>query len=115
MAASAGCAAFAAAGSSHSVAAPVGACRRRSAACRGSSATSSVPILRYSTSIETADGQIEQRPGFVRLDVGREHPGRGLRGSAADRAIVDHRAGHAPYRELARDRAADDPGSNDNH
>ena len=65
--------------------------------------------------IETADGQIEQRPGFVRLDVGREHPRRGLRGPAADRAIVDHGAGHASHRELARDRAADDPGTDDDH
>ena len=91
---------------------------------------SSVPIRRYSTSrpdslphgrdpavvqIEAAYAEIEKRAALVRLHVRREHPGRRLRRAAADGTIVHHGARHAAHRQLARDRAADDAGADDDN
>ena len=64
--------------------------------------------------LEAADGELEQRTAFVRLDVRRQHAGRRLRRAHAGRPIVDDLDRRAAPRQLVRDRAADDAGADDN-
>ena len=63
--------------------------------------------------IEAPDREAEERTLLTRLDVGRQHAGRRLRGAHADGAFVDELdRGSAPS-ELMRHRTSDDAGADD--
>ncbi len=63
--------------------------------------------------IEAPDREAEERTLLTRLDVGRQHAGRRLRGAHAHGAFVDELHRGAATSELVRHGAPDDAGADD--
>ena len=67
--------------------------------------------MNFSKEIQTARGEVEQRPWMARLDVRREHSGRRLGRAHAGRPIIDNVDRSAATGQLVGDRATDNSGA----